>query len=156
MDVCSDAGCFVVYRCGVCFQFLLVFDAPSLLIFLLHCFFSSGISMLAVLGYLLNAGGVHFPGLISYDGTKFADIPFGVAALGAVPSAGIAQIIGFIGLLELAVMKDITGGEFVGDFRNGYIDFGWYVFSCDLEGWASHLTFWLLIPTGTLSVLKPS
>lgn len=22
-------------------------------------------------------------------------------------------------------MKDITGGEFVGDFRNGYIDFGW-------------------------------
>jgi len=22
-------------------------------------------------------------------------------------------------------MKDITGGEFVGDFRNDYIDFGW-------------------------------
>jgi hypothetical protein len=22
-------------------------------------------------------------------------------------------------------MKDITGGEFVGDFRNGFIDFGW-------------------------------
>ena len=26
-------------------------------------------------------------------------------------------------------MKDITGGEFVGDFRNGYIDFGWDTFS---------------------------
>lgn len=22
-------------------------------------------------------------------------------------------------------MKDITGGEFVGDFRNDFIDFGW-------------------------------
>ena len=22
-------------------------------------------------------------------------------------------------------MKDITGGEFVGDFRNGALDFGW-------------------------------
>jgi hypothetical protein len=25
-------------------------------------------------------------------------------------------------------MKDITGGEFVGDFRNDYIDFGWDTF----------------------------
>jgi hypothetical protein len=32
--------------------------------------------------------------------------------------------------LELFVMKDIegTGNEFVGDFRNGYIDFGWKKF----------------------------
>jgi hypothetical protein len=88
---------------------------------------TTGICMLAVAGYLLNAGGVRLPGLISYDGTKFADIPAGVAALDAMPAAGIAQIVGFIGLLELAVMKDITGGEFVGDFRNDYIDFGWYV-----------------------------
>jgi large subunit ribosomal protein L36 len=35
------------------------------------------------------------------------------------------QIVAFIGFLELAVMKDITGGEFVGDFRNDFIDFGW-------------------------------
>jgi hypothetical protein len=83
--------------------------------------------MLAVAGYLLNVAGVRLPGLISYDGTTFADIPAGVAALNAVPAAGIAQIVGFIGFLELAVMKDITGGEFVGDFRNGAIDFGWYV-----------------------------
>jgi hypothetical protein len=28
----------------------------------------------------------------------------------------------------LAVMKDVTGeAEFPGDFRNGFIDFGWYV-----------------------------
>ncbi|CAB9506459.1 Fucoxanthin-chlorophyll a-c binding protein [Seminavis robusta] len=31
----------------------------------------------------------------------------------------------FVGALELAVMKDITGGEFPGDFRNGALDFGW-------------------------------
>jgi hypothetical protein len=31
----------------------------------------------------------------------------------------------FVGFLELAVMKDITGdGEFVGDFRNDAIGFG--------------------------------
>jgi hypothetical protein len=36
----------------------------------------------------------------------------------------------FVGLLEIAVMKDITGdGEFVGDFRNDAIDFGWDSFS---------------------------
>ena len=33
----------------------------------------------------------------------------------------------------IAVMKDITGGEFVGDFRNGYIDFGWDSFSEDVK-----------------------
>jgi hypothetical protein len=45
--------------------------------------------------------------------------------LSAIPQAGLIQIIAFIGFLETSVMKDITGGEFVGDFRNGYIDFGW-------------------------------
>jgi hypothetical protein len=34
----------------------------------------------------------------------------------------------FVGWLELLVMKDITGGEFIGDFRNNYIDFGWDTF----------------------------
>jgi hypothetical protein len=37
----------------------------------------------------------------------------------------LGQIVAFVGFLELFVMKDITGGEFVGDFRNGAIDFGW-------------------------------
>jgi hypothetical protein len=32
----------------------------------------------------------------------------------------------FVGLLEVFFMQDVQGtGEFVGDFRNGYIDFGW-------------------------------
>jgi hypothetical protein len=87
-----------------------------------------GISMLAVAGYLAQEAGWRLPGLISYDGTLFTDIPNGFAAIDAVPQAGLFQIFAFIGGLELAVMKDITGGEFVGDFRNGYIDFGWDTF----------------------------
>merc|ERR1719203_193920 len=47
----------------------------------------------------------------------------------AVPGAGLTQIILFVGFLELGVMKDATGeAEFPGDFRNGFIDFGWDTF----------------------------
>lgn len=83
------------------------------------------ISMLAVAGYLVAEAGIRLPGDIDYSGLKFADIPNGFAALSTISGAGIAQIVAFIGFLELGVMKDITGGEFVGDFRNDFIDFGW-------------------------------
>ena len=84
------------------------------------------ISMLAVLGHIVTTGGVRLPGDIDFHGTSFGSIPSGLAALSVVPAAGLLQIFLFCGLLELAVMKDITGtGEFVGDFRNEYIDFGW-------------------------------
>merc|ERR1711966_55775 len=45
----------------------------------------------------------------------------------AIPQAGLVQIIAFVGLLELGFCIDVpgTGNEFVGDFRNGAIDFGW-------------------------------
>jgi Chlorophyll A-B binding protein len=87
------------------------------------------ICMLAVAGYLTTEAGIRLPGDIDYAGTKFADIPSGFAALSAVPQAGLFQIFAFVGFLELAVMKDITGGEFIGDFRNDAIDFGWDTFS---------------------------
>lgn len=83
------------------------------------------ICMLGVVGYLTTAAGIRLPGLISYDGTKFSDIPAGWDGSFAVPVAGALQVLAFVGFLELAVMKDITGGEFPGDFRNGFIDFGW-------------------------------
>jgi hypothetical protein len=83
------------------------------------------ISMLAVVGYLVAEAGIRLPGNIDYSGTTFESIPNGFGALTAISGAGVAQIVGFIGALELAVMKDITGGDFVGDFRNGAIDFGW-------------------------------
>jgi len=89
------------------------------------------ICMLGVVGYLVSEAGVRLPGQISYDGTKFSDIPCGFDAIGAIPALGLYQIIAFIGLLELGVMKSIegTGNEFVGDFRNGAIDFGWDLFT---------------------------
>ena len=83
------------------------------------------ISMLAVVGYLIEQAGIRLPGAISYDGTQFSDIPDGFAALSKIPDAGLFQLFAFIGFLEVFVMKDITGGEFVGDFRNGFIDYGW-------------------------------
>jgi hypothetical protein len=68
--------------------------------------------------------GVRLPGDIDYHGTSFSDIPSGLGALTAVPAAGWLQMFFFVGVLEIAVMKDITGdGEWVGDFRNDFIDF---------------------------------
>ena len=86
------------------------------------------ICMLAVLGHIVTAAGIRLPGEISF-GLPFADVPAGLKALEVVPAAGLAQIVAFVGFLELFVMKDVTGeGEFPGDFRNGYIDFGWDTF----------------------------
>ena len=83
-------------------------------------------AMLAVLGHIVTTAGVRLPGDIDFHGTSFASIPSGVAALSAVPPAGLLQIFLFIGFLDIVVMKDITGtGESVGDFRNDFIDFGW-------------------------------
>ena len=86
------------------------------------------VCMLAVAGYLTQEAGFRLPGDIDYSGLAFADVPNGFAAFSTIQGAGISQIIAFIGFLELFVMKDITGGEFVGDFRNGAIDFGWDTF----------------------------
>jgi hypothetical protein len=87
------------------------------------------IAQLAFLGNIITRAGVHLPGNIDYAGTSFDSIPNGWAAIGAIPQAGLWQIIGFIGFLEIAVMKDSANGaepgEFPGDFRNGAIDFGW-------------------------------
>lgn len=83
------------------------------------------ISMLAVVGYLVQEAGIRLPGNIDLSGTKFADIPNGYAALEAIPYAGKLQLLAFIGFLEVFVMRDFVGGEFPGDLRNNYIDFGW-------------------------------
>jgi len=83
------------------------------------------ICMLGVVGYLVNKAGIYLPGDIDYSGTKFSDLGSGWDASTAVPVAGALQVFAFVGFLELAVMKDITGGEFPGDFRNDAFDLGW-------------------------------
>jgi hypothetical protein len=86
------------------------------------------ISMLAVVGYLVQEAGFRWFGSIDLAGTKFADIPNGYGALEAIPYYGKLQIFALIGALEVFVMRDFTGGEFPGDLRNDYIDFGWDTF----------------------------
>ncbi|VEU39521.1 unnamed protein product [Pseudo-nitzschia multistriata] len=91
------------------------------------------ICMLAFLGQITTRYGVHLPGDIDMSGDSFDSFPNGWAAIAgpdAIPSAGLAQIVAFVAALELGVMKDIegTGNEFVGDFRNGSLDFGWDTF----------------------------
>jgi len=95
------------------------------------------ISMLAVLGHIVTTSGIRLPGDIDYAGTSFASVKNGIAGLTDVPVAGLAQIFAFVGFLELVVMKDSANGaepgEFPGDFRNGYIDFGWESFNDDAK-----------------------
>ena len=84
------------------------------------------VSMLAVVGYLVTAAGVRFPGA--------EDIPSGFAALDAVPGMVWAQVF-FTGALMEAANRDLsgtpgisdkwTGSTIPGDFRNGFIDYGW-------------------------------
>jgi Chlorophyll A-B binding protein len=90
------------------------------------------IAQLAFVGNLIPRAGIYLPGNIDFAGNSFDSFPQGWAAISgpdAIPSAGVGQILAFIGFLELFVMKDVTGSaEFPGDFRNGYIDFGWDTF----------------------------
>ena len=91
------------------------------------------ICMLAFLGQITTRYGVHLGGNIDYSGNSFDSYPNGWAAISgpdAIPQEGLIQIVAFVGALELFVMKDIegTGNEFVGDFRNGALDFGWDTF----------------------------
>mmetsp|Transcript_21676 Transcript_21676/g.23229 ORF Transcript_21676/g.23229 Transcript_21676/m.23229 type:complete len:208 (-) Transcript_21676:178-801(-) len=92
------------------------------------------ISMLAFLGNIITRPGadIHLPGNIDKAGDAFASYPNGWAAIqgpDAIPGSGLAQLIVFIAVLELAVMKDVNGlAEFPGDFRNGALDYGWDTF----------------------------
>nr|AAG13007.1 light harvesting protein lhcf6 [Saccharina latissima]ABB54384.1 chloroplast light harvesting protein lhcf6 [Saccharina japonica] len=76
------------------------------------------IAMLAIAGHLTQQN-TRLPGMLSNSANlSFADMPNGVAALSKIPPAGLAQIFGFIGFLELAVMKNVEG-SFPGDFTIG-------------------------------------
>jgi hypothetical protein len=88
------------------------------------------ICMLAFLGQITTRAGIFLPGNIDLKGDSFDSFPNGIAALvgpDSIPTAGLVQLIALVGFLEIGFMKDVpgTGNEFVGDFRNGYIDLGW-------------------------------
>ena len=56
--------------------------------------------MLAILGHITTTAGVRLPGELAY-GLPFSSVKNGLAALDTMPLAGIAQIIAFIGLIEI-------------------------------------------------------
>ncbi|CAM9298472.1 unnamed protein product [Ascophyllum nodosum] len=72
------------------------------------------ISMLAVLGHLVQEN-VRLPGMLSISNdVSFADMPNGLGAIGKMGPLGLAQIFIFVGFLELFVMKQ-KEGSFPGD-----------------------------------------
>jgi len=87
------------------------------------------IAQLAFLGNIITRAGLHVPGSLDLAGDSFDSYPNGLAALfgpDSIPTDGKLQILFFVGFLELFIMKDVTGnGAFPGDFRNGFLDFGW-------------------------------
>jgi len=98
------------------------------------------ICQLAFLGQIVTRYGIHLPGNIDQAGDSFDSFPDGWAAINgaaAIPGAGLGQIVAFVGILELGVMKDSANGaepgEFVGDFRNDSIDFGWDTFDDETQ-----------------------
>lgn len=96
------------------------------------------VCMLAFLGQITTRYGVHLGGNIDKAGDSFDSYPDGLAALfgpDAIPQIGVLQMFLFVGFLELGVMKSIDGkgNEFVGDFRNGSLDFGWDNFDAETK-----------------------
>lgn len=79
------------------------------------------IAMIATIGYIVPGLGYRFGGSLSpSQGINFDQIPNGLKALKAVPEAGLAQFVLFIGLIETGFYRaDPERGP--GDFKNGGI-----------------------------------
>eukprot|EP00591_Stephanopyxis_turris_P003063 CAMPEP_0195507352 /NCGR_PEP_ID=MMETSP0794_2-20130614/820_1 /TAXON_ID=515487 /ORGANISM="Stephanopyxis turris, Strain CCMP 815" /LENGTH=191 /DNA_ID=CAMNT_0040634003 /DNA_START=154 /DNA_END=729 /DNA_ORIENTATION=+ len=76
------------------------------------------IAMMAIVGCIVHNNHIVFDGFISpSNNLKFSDIPTGINGLFSVPTAGLAQIIGFVGLLEVAWMP---ASQYDGDYGVGY------------------------------------
>ena len=79
------------------------------------------VAMLACLGYIVPEY-FRFPGFCSpSQGLAFTDIPNGLKGAAAVPLAGWAQIVAFVGIIEILNLQ-IPQDEIIGDY--GYGAFG--------------------------------
>merc|ERR1719394_1865526 len=76
------------------------------------------IAMAAVVGTIVHNNHIVFDGYLSpSNDLKFSDVPTGVGGFLTIPAAGIAQILLFFGLVELAWMP---ASKYDGDYGVGY------------------------------------
>jgi len=79
------------------------------------------VSMLATIGYIVPEY-VRLPGELSpSEGLKFSDVPNGLAALSKVPVVGWAQIVAFVGFIELQYNKKYAEP---GNYGKGFLGLG--------------------------------
>jgi hypothetical protein len=91
------------------------------------------VSMLAVTGYLVTAAGIRFPGA--------ENVPAGLKAFDHLLASKdgqnvLLQMLAFMALATI-VNRDAewldNKAEFVGDYRNGALDFGWDKFDAETK-----------------------
>lgn len=76
------------------------------------------VAMAAVVGTIVHNNHIVFDGYLSpSNNLKFSDIPTGVDGIRAIPTAGLAQILAFFALVELAWMP---ASKYDGDYGVGY------------------------------------
>jgi hypothetical protein len=76
------------------------------------------IAMVAMTGCLLHNADVEFPGYLSLSQQlKFSDIPNGGQGIFSIPAAGVAQILLFCGLVEMAWWP---ASKYDGDYNVGF------------------------------------
>ena len=76
------------------------------------------VAMAGITGCILHNANVEFPGYLSKSANlKFSDVPNGFKGIFAVPPAGLAQILVFVGLVELAWWP---ANNYSGDYGCGF------------------------------------
>jgi light-harvesting complex I chlorophyll a/b binding protein 1 len=76
------------------------------------------VAMAAVVGVIVHNNHIVFDGYLSpSNNLKFSDIPTGTDGIRAIPTAGLAQILAFFALVELAWMP---ASKYDGDYGVGY------------------------------------
>jgi light-harvesting complex I chlorophyll a/b binding protein 1 len=76
------------------------------------------VAMAAVVGVIVHNNHIVFDGYLSTSANlKFSDVPTGIDGIRAIPTAGLAQILAFFALVELAWMP---ASNYSGDYGVGY------------------------------------